>query len=75
MSSTLRTLILDYLIPVLHVHKMYSSAFTQNLASKRVLEICGFREVGTFETVLDEGRGGGVREQWHMEWRTEWMGE
>ncbi|KAL8280205.1 hypothetical protein RQP46_007319 [Phenoliferia psychrophenolica] len=73
MTSTLRTLIVDYLIPVLHIRNLRSSALTHNPASRRVQEKCGFREIGKFNRVMDQGRGGGVVEEWLMEWKAEWM--
>ena len=40
------------------------SAFTDNPASKRVQEKCGFKEIGTFERQVAEERGGGTKTEW-----------
>lgn len=64
-TGALNALIHDYVLPVLKPKTdLMCSAFTDNPASKRVQEKCGFKEIGTFERQVAEERGGGTKTEW-----------
>jgi RimJ/RimL family protein N-acetyltransferase len=68
MTSLLRDVVHQWLVPVLNVHEMVSFAFCGNAGSRRVHLKVGFEQVGTEWIRMPEHRGGQMREEWVFRW-------
>ncbi|KIW13411.1 hypothetical protein PV08_08599 [Exophiala spinifera] len=81
MTRVLQTVMSEVLIPGYNVHHMVATYFEHNIASKRVLEKCGFDYVTTVPNVhtLEPGKTGGQEGQTVglgvMKWESKAAGE
>lgn len=62
MQHVLRTVLSTYVFPFLRADEIRGAAFTENRASIRTQEKCGFQAYYTFKRQISEARGGGTKE-------------